>query len=98
MEDNHVGYFKQTERFDYITIDLDKKFFCIEVVHIETNTVLLKISINLEDDETIVEGNVRQYDSFRLDDVVQSFKRTAQICIEHDLWNTEELFNFLKTN
>ncbi|TKI24047.1 ATPase, partial [Bacillus cereus] len=27
MEDDIVGYFKQVERFDYITIDLDKFFF-----------------------------------------------------------------------
>ncbi|ACK98242.1 minD family ATPase domain protein [Bacillus cereus G9842] len=26
MEDDIVGYFKQVERFDYITIDLDKIF------------------------------------------------------------------------
>ncbi|MFK4433204.1 hypothetical protein ABH962_004590 [Bacillus sp. RC54] len=37
MKDDIVGYFKQVERFDYITIDLDKKFFYIEVVQLETN-------------------------------------------------------------
>ncbi|SEJ62061.1 hypothetical protein SAMN04487780_11116 [Bacillus thuringiensis] len=48
MEDDIVGYFKQVERFDYITIDLDKIFFYMEVVQIETNVTLLKILLNLK--------------------------------------------------
>jgi len=48
LEDDIVGYFKQVERFDYITIDLDKIFFYMEVVQIETNVTLLKISLNLK--------------------------------------------------
>ncbi|USK99653.1 ATPase [Bacillus tropicus] len=53
MEGDIVGYFKQVERFDYITIDLDKKFFYMEIVQIETNITLLKISLNLDKDETV---------------------------------------------
>ncbi|WP_242275100.1 hypothetical protein [Bacillus cereus group sp. BfR-BA-01445] len=53
MEDDIVGYFKQVERFDYITIDLDKKFFYMEIVQIETNITLLKISLNLDKDEMV---------------------------------------------
>ncbi|HHK5534364.1 UNVERIFIED_ORG: hypothetical protein EDC93_10115 [Bacillus cereus] len=98
MEDDIVGYFKQVERFDYITIDLDKKFFYIEVVQIETNITLLKISINLYKDEIIIAGNVKQYDSSRLEQLIQSFKRTAQTCLEHNLRSPEELFAFWKGN
>ena len=65
MEDDIVGYFKQVERYDYITIDLDKKFFYTEIVQLETNRTLLKISLNLEKDETIIAGNVKQYDPSR---------------------------------
>ncbi|TKH16187.1 hypothetical protein FC699_18510 [Bacillus wiedmannii] len=94
MENDIVGYFKQVERFDYITIDLDKKFFYIEVVQIETNITLLKISLNLEKDETIVDGKAKYYDSSRLKHLIQSFKYTAQTCLEHNLRSPEELFAF----
>ncbi|MGF9765388.1 protein Dhp61 [Bacillus albus] len=92
MEDDIVGYFKQVERFDYITIDLDK------VVQLETNITSLKVSLNLNKDETIIAGNVKQYDPSRLEQFIQSFKRTAQICIEHNLRSPEELFSFWKGN
>ncbi|WHY28546.1 protein Dhp61 [Bacillus wiedmannii] len=98
MEDDIVGYFKQVERFDYITIDLDKKFFYIEVVQIETNITLLKISLNLENGETIVDGKAKHYDSSRLKHFIQSFKRTAQTCLKHNLRSPEELFAFWKEN
>lgn len=96
MEDDIVEYFKQVERFDYITIDLDKKLFYIEVVQLETTITLLKIFINLEKDETIIAGNVKQYDPSRLEPLLQSFKHTAQTCIEHNLRSPEELFAFWK--
>ncbi|HHT7223977.1 hypothetical protein P4261_11760 [Bacillus thuringiensis] len=95
MEDNIVGYFKQVERYDYITIDLDKKFFYMEVVQIETNLTLLKVSLNLDKDETIITGN---YDPSRLEQLIQRFKRTAQTCLEHNLRSPEELFAFWKGN
>ncbi|PEC84148.1 hypothetical protein COK00_01500 [Bacillus cereus] len=98
MEDDIVGYFKQVERFDYMTIDLDKKFFYIEVVQIETNITLLKISLNLEKDETIVDGKAKHYDPSRLESLIQSFKHTAQTCLEHNLRSPEELFTFWKGN
>lgn len=96
MEDDIVGHFKQVERFDYITIDLDKKFFYIEVVQIETNITLLKISLNLEQDETMVEGKAKHYDPSRLEQLIQSFKCTAQTCLEHNLRSPEDLFAFWK--
>ncbi|AAU15846.1 hypothetical protein I6G76_28835 [Bacillus cereus] len=98
MEDDIVGYFTQVERFDYITIDLDKKFFYMEVVQLETNITLLKISLNLDKDETIIAGNVKQYDPSRLESLIQSFKHTAQTCLEHNLRSPEELFTFWKGN
>ncbi|MCU7665958.1 protein Dhp61 [Bacillus thuringiensis] len=98
MEDNIVGYFKQVERYDYITIDLDKKFFYMEVVQIETNLTLLKISLNLKKDKTIVDGKAKHYDSSRLEHLIQNFKRTAQTCLEHNLRSPEELFAFWKGN
>ncbi|MGD6890647.1 hypothetical protein [Bacillus mobilis] len=98
MEDDIVGYFKQVERFDYITIDLDEKIFYIEVVQLETNITLLKISLNLEKDETIIAGNVKQYDPSRLEQLIQTFKRTAQTCLEHHLRSPEKLFAFWKGN
>ncbi|UJA78579.1 hypothetical protein LSF16_21550 [Bacillus cereus] len=98
MEDDIVGYFTQVERFDYITIDLDKKFFYMEVVQLETNITLLKTSLNLDKDETIIAGNVKQYDPSRLEQLIQSFKHTAQTCLEHNLRSPEELFTFWKGN
>jgi len=96
LEDDIVGYFKQVERFDYITIDLNKKFFYIEVVQLETNITFLKISLNLNKDETIVEGKTEYYDPSRLEQLIQSFKQTAQTCLEHNLRSPEELFAFWK--
>ncbi|EMY4797360.1 TPA: hypothetical protein ACGPFX_002769 [Bacillus pacificus] len=98
MEEDIVGYFKQVEKFDYITIDLDKKFFYMEIVQLETNITLLKISLNLEKDETIIAGNVKQYDPSRLEQFIQSFKHTAQTCLAHHLRSPEELFAFWKKN
>ncbi|HDX9624572.1 TPA: hypothetical protein ROY26_003674 [Bacillus anthracis] len=98
MEDDIVGYFTQVERFDYITIDLDKKFFYMEVVQLGTNITLLKISLNLDKDETIIVGNVKQYDPSRLEQFIQSFKHTAQTCLAHNLRSPEELFAFWKGN
>ncbi|MDD7998816.1 hypothetical protein [Bacillus cereus] len=98
MEDDIVGYFTQVERFDYITIDLDKKFFYMEIVQLETNITLLKISLNLDKDETIIAGNVKQYDPSRLESLIQSFKHTAQTCLEHNLRSPEELFAFWQGN
>jgi len=98
LEDDIVGYFTQVERFDYITIDLDKKFFYIEVVQLETNITLLKVSLNLDKDETIIAGNVKQYDPSRLEHLIQNFTLTAQTCLEHNLRSPEELFAFWKGN
>ncbi len=70
----------------------------MEVVQIETNLTLLKVSLNLDKDETIITGNVKQYDPSRLEQLIQSFKRTAQICLEHNLRSAEELFAFWKRN
>ncbi|RAS96952.1 hypothetical protein A6E21_03615 [Bacillus cereus] len=97
-EEDIVGYFKQVEKFDYITIDLDKKFFYMEIVQLETNITLLKISLNLEKDETIIAGNVKQYDPSRLEQFIQNFKHTAQTCLAHNLRSPEELFAFWKKN
>ncbi len=98
MEEDIVGYFKQVEKFDYITIDLDKKFFYMEIVQLETNITLLKISLNLDKDETIIAGNVKQYDPSRLEQFIQNFKHTAQTCLAHNLRSPEELVAFWKKN
>ncbi|MGN4436408.1 protein Dhp61 [Bacillus cereus group sp. MYBK69-1] len=98
MEDDIAGYFKQVERYDYIIIDLDKKFFYMEVVQLKTNITSLKISLNLDKDETIIAGNVKQYDPSRLEQFIQSFKHTAQTCLAHNLRSPEELFAFWKGN
>lgn len=98
MEDDIVGYFKQVERYGYIIIDLDKKFFYMEVVQLKTNITSLKISLNLDKDETIIAGNVKQYDPSRLEQFIQSFKHTAQTCLAHNLRSPEELFAFWKGN
>ncbi|MGE6547827.1 hypothetical protein ACQKFK_02105 [Bacillus mycoides] len=87
-----------SERFDYVTIDLEKQFFCIDVVNLQSNTAVLKISINLEKDETMVEGNIIQYDTLYIDTLLQGLKCIAQTCIDHNLRNQEELFAFLEEN
>ncbi|PEJ01847.1 hypothetical protein [Bacillus wiedmannii] len=56
------------------------------------------IAIDLDKDETIIAGNVKQYDLSRLEQLIQSFKRTAQTCLEHNLRSPEELFAFWKRN
>ncbi|MED2793841.1 hypothetical protein P4256_19220 [Bacillus wiedmannii] len=98
MEDDIVGYFKQVERYDYITIDLDKKFFYIEVVNLQSNKAVLKISINLEKGETMIEGNTIQYDTLHIEALLQGLKCIAQTCIDRNLSNQEELFAFLEEN
>ncbi|HGH7180936.1 hypothetical protein DXB51_15510 [Bacillus cereus] len=87
-----------TERFDYVTIDLDKQFFYIEVVNLQSNITVLKISINLEKDETMVEGNITQYDTLHIDALLQGLKGVAQTCIDRHLRSEEELFAFLEEN
>ena len=41
---------------------------------------------------------MKQYDPSRLEHLIQSFKRTAQTCLEHNLRSPEELFAFWKGN
>ena len=48
LEYTTVGDLELVERFDYVMIDLDKQFFYIEVVNLQSNKAVLKISINLE--------------------------------------------------
>ena len=68
----------------------------MEVVQLETNITSLKISLNLDKDETIIAGNVKQYDPSRLEQFIQSFKHTAQTCLAHNLRSPEELLPFGK--
>ncbi|EJQ15633.1 hypothetical protein CN941_18270 [Bacillus cereus] len=98
MKYTTVGNLELAERFDYVTIDLDKQFFCIEVVNLQSNTAVLKISINLEKDETMVEGNIIQYDPLHINTLLQGLKCIAQTCIDRNLRNQEELFAFLEEN
>ncbi|MGT8955977.1 protein Dhp61 [Bacillus cereus] len=87
-----------SERFDYVTIDLDKQFFYIEVVNLQSNITVLKISINLQKDETMVEVNIIHYDTFHVDALLQGLKYVARTCIDHNLKNQKELFAFLEEN
>ncbi|MGQ0416947.1 protein Dhp61, partial [Bacillus sp. HC-TM] len=90
MEYATTGDLELIERFDYVTIDLDKQFFYIEVVHLKSNKAVLKISINLEKDETVVEENIIQYDTLHINALLQGLKCVAQTCIDHNLSNQEE--------
>ncbi|PFR34910.1 hypothetical protein [Bacillus cereus] len=87
-----------SERFDYVTIDLDKQFFYIEVVNLQSNITVLKISINLQKDEMMVEGHIIHYDTFHVDALLQGLKYGARTCIDHNLKNQKELFAFLEEN
>ncbi|PGM86810.1 protein Dhp61 [Bacillus cereus] len=98
MKYTTVGNLELVERFDYVTIDLDKQFFCIEVVNLQSNKAVLKISINLEKDETLVERNIIQYDTLHINALLQGLKCIAQTCIDCNLRNQEELFAFLEEN
>ncbi|MDF9612439.1 hypothetical protein P5763_10240 [Bacillus cereus] len=98
MEYTTVGDLELVERFDYVTIDLDKQFFYIEVINLQSNKAVLKISINLEKDETMIEGNTIQYDTLHIEALLQGLKCVAQTCIDHNLSNQEELFAFLEEN
>ena len=70
----------------------------MEVVQLETNITSLKISLNLDKDETIIAGNVKQYNPSRLEQFIQNFKHTAQTCLAHNLRSPEELFAFRNRN
>ncbi|MDA1907872.1 hypothetical protein PDK24_18870 [Bacillus cereus] len=98
MEYTTVGDLELVERFDYVMIDLDKQFFYIEVVNLQSNKAVLKISINLEKDETMIEGNTIQYDTLHIEALLQGLKWVAQTCIDRNLSNQEELFAFLEEN
>ncbi|PHD15493.1 protein Dhp61 [Bacillus wiedmannii] len=98
LEYTTVGNLELVERFDYVTIDLDKQFFYIEVVNLQSNKALLKISINLEKGETMIEGNTIQYDTLHIEALLQGLKCIAQTCIDCNLSNQEELFAFLEEN
>lgn len=87
-----------SERFDCVTIDLDKQFFYIEVVNLQSNITVLKISINLQKDETMVEGNIIHYDTLHVDALLQELKYVARTCIDHNLKKQKELFAFLEEN
>ncbi|MBO1581249.1 hypothetical protein [Bacillus sp. XF8] len=100
MEDHYTSYatLEQVQKFDYITIDLKNKFFYIEVVDIKTNKILLSVSLNLKSDKTIVNGDIENYPTLQIDDLLIGFKITAQLCIDHNIRNTDELWAFIENN
>ena len=54
--------------------------------------------MNLEKDETMIEGNTIQYDTLHIEALLQGLKCVAQTCIDRNLSNQEELFAFLEEN
>ncbi|EEM69574.1 hypothetical protein bthur0009_44290 [Bacillus thuringiensis serovar andalousiensis BGSC 4AW1] len=54
--------------------------------------------MNLEKDETMIEGNTIQYDTLHIEALLQGLKYVAQTCIDRNLSNQEELFAFLEEN
>ncbi|WP_165770984.1 protein Dhp61 [Bacillus cereus] len=100
MEDSYTSYatLEQVERFDYITIDLENKFFYIEVVDIKTSKVLLGVSLDLQKNKTTVNGDIEKYRTLQIDDLLAGFKITAQLCIDHNLRNQDELWAFIEKN
>ncbi|WP_459499076.1 protein Dhp61 [Bacillus sp. C1] len=100
MKDDYTSYaiLEQIERFDYITIDLENKFFYIEVVDIKTNKVLLGVSINFKKDTTTVNGDIEKYHTLQINDLLTGFKTTAQMCIDNNLRHADELWAFIENN
>ncbi|MGI0535306.1 hypothetical protein KFD70_23770 [Bacillus pfraonensis] len=100
LKDDYTSYavLEQVEKFDYITIDLENKFFYIEVIDIKTNKVLLSVSLDLKRDKTTVNGDIEKYHTLQIDDLLTGFKITAQMCIDNNLRNTEELWAFIENN
>ena len=100
MDDNATGYaiFEPVEKFEYITIDLENKFFYIEVVDIKTSKVLLGVSLDLQKNKTTVNGDIEKYHTLQIDDLLAGFKITAQLCIDHNLRNQDELWVFIEKN
>ncbi|MCI0763841.1 hypothetical protein [Bacillus sp. TL12] len=100
MKDDYTSYavLEQVEKFDYITIDLENKFFYIKVIDIKTNKVLLDVSLDLKRDHTNVNGDIEKYHTLQIDDLLAGFKITAQLCIDHNLRNQDELWAFIEKN
>ncbi|WP_410984120.1 hypothetical protein [Bacillus cereus] len=100
MKDDYTIYavLEQVEKFDYITIDLENKFFYIEVIDTKTNKVLLGVSLDLKRDQTKVNGDIEKYHTLQIDDLLAAFKITAQLCIDYNLRNQDELWAFIKKN
>ncbi|KAB2429193.1 hypothetical protein ACQCWJ_27000 [Bacillus thuringiensis] len=70
--------------YKFVTIDLNEKFFKAHVVNAKTKATLLEISIDIINDKVITEGNIHEY-PFDIDDVVDTLKTTANLCIENKL-------------
>ncbi|HDX9649447.1 TPA: hypothetical protein ROY02_005861 [Bacillus cereus] len=70
--------------YKFVTIDLDDKFFKAHVVNAKTKATLLEISIDIINDKVITEGNIHEY-PYDIDDVVDTLKATANLCIENKL-------------
>ncbi|WP_242143009.1 MULTISPECIES: hypothetical protein [unclassified Bacillus cereus group] len=87
MEGKHITSYAEIElvyEYKFITIDLDNKLFKVHVVNVKTKAILLEISIDLINDEVMIEGNIHQY-PYDIDDVVDTLKITANLCIENKL-------------
>lgn len=82
------------EKFNFITIDLENKFFYVQVVNAKNNNVLLGVTIDLDKDETKVEGNVENYNTLKIEHLLIGLKITAQTCIDNNLHNAYELAKF----
>ncbi|WP_242243259.1 hypothetical protein [Bacillus cereus group sp. BfR-BA-01309] len=87
------------ERFDFITIDLENKFFYIQVLDVKSNNILLRITMNLEKDTTKVAGNgrVKKYTDEEIKHLLIGLKITAQSCIDNNSYNAYELKKYLQS-
>ncbi|XKK19916.1 hypothetical protein HFP66_00595 [Bacillus sp. A17A.1] len=87
------------ERIDFITIDLENKFFFIQIVDVTSNNVQLRITIDLKKGTTKVAGNgrVKKYTAEEIEHLLIGLKITAQTCIDNNLYNPYELKKYIES-
>ncbi|CAM4069826.1 hypothetical protein BAMA_01550 [Bacillus manliponensis] len=99
MENDFTSYasLDLVEHFDFVTIDLQRKFFVVHIVEVKTDKILLKVFINYDEDDVRIEGDTAHYETMDIACLIESLKVTAKLCIENDLCNDEELETFLRS-
>ncbi|KAB2446093.1 hypothetical protein ACQCWD_27220 [Bacillus thuringiensis] len=98
MEETFITSYAKLElayKYKFITIDIANKFFMIHVIKAKTKEITLITSMDLFNDEIVTEGNIDEY-PYDIEEVIDSLKVTADLCIENNLLSQLDIGSYIE--